>query len=117
MQEVVLDVKSALRDVISNYQLILASRSFRVAQAENLRALLVEEETLAALTPEFLDLKFTRQETLASARLQEVAALVSFDKSVAQLYRALGVGLTMNRIDFEVVGDPDFGGGGDGPPG
>ncbi|MHC4447519.1 MAG: TolC family protein [Planctomycetota bacterium] len=120
VQAVVLDVKSALRDVISTYELIQASRSFRVAQAENLRALLVEEETLAALTPEFLDLKFTRQETLASARLQEVQALVSFDKSVAQLYRAMGVGLTMNRIDFEVVGDPDVGGSGrldDGPPG
>ncbi len=103
VQEVILDVKSALRDVLSNYQLIGATRSNRVAQAENLRALLVEEETLASLTPEFLALKFQRQDLLASARRQEIDATASFDKSVSSLYRAMGVGLSMKNIDVRVV--------------
>ena len=107
VQAVVLDVKSALRDVISDYQLIQATRSFRVAQAENLRALLVEEETMAGLTPEFLNLKFQRQETLASARQEEVLALVNYDSAVAALYRAMGTGLTMNRINLEIVDQAD----------
>jgi len=107
VQAVVLDVKSALRDVISDYQLIGATRSFRVAQAENLRALLVEEETMAGLTPEFLNLKFERQETLARARQEEVLALVNYDSAVAALYRAMGTGLSMNRINIEIVDQAD----------
>ena len=103
VQEVVLDVKSALRNVLANYELIGATRSFRVAQAENLRALLVEEETLAGLTPEFLDLKFQRQEGLAIARRQEIDAIASFDRAVSTLYRAMGVGLSMKNIQVEVV--------------
>ncbi len=105
VQSVVVDVKAALRDVIANYELIQASRSFRVAQAENLRALLVEEETLAGLTPEFLNLKFQRQETLASAQREEVRALANYNKSVAALYRAMGVSLAMNRIGLEITDD------------
>jgi outer membrane protein len=106
VQNVVLDVKSALRDVVTNFELIQATRSNRIAQAENLRALLVEEETLAGLTPEFLNLKFQRQERLAFARQEELLALANFDQSVALLYKAMGTGLTMRDIDIEVVGEP-----------
>lgn len=105
VQQVIIDVKAALRDVVTNYQLIEATRSFRIAQAENLRALLVQEETMAGLTPEFLNLKFTRQETLAEARRQEIAAVVNFAKALAELYRAMGVGLKMRQIDVEIVDD------------
>jgi outer membrane protein TolC len=103
VQGVVAEVKSALRDVVSDYELIQATRAFRVAQAENLRALLAEEQTLASLTPEFLNLKFQKQESLALARLEEVAALVSYAQSVAALHRAMGTGLEMNQIDLSVV--------------
>ena len=96
----------ALRDVITNFDLISASRSFRVAQAENLRALLVEEELLASLTPEFLNLKFQQQERLATAREQELASLRNFDAAIASLYRAMGTGLEMHQIDLEVVPNP-----------
>ncbi|MCI0629645.1 MAG: TolC family protein [Phycisphaerales bacterium] len=107
VQDVILDVKAALRDVLATYELVAVTRSFRIAQAENLRALLVEEETLAGLTPEFLNLKFTRQETLATARRDEIAALVNFDKSLAELYRAMGIALKMKRIDVEVVDETE----------
>lgn len=100
VQNVIADVKAALRDVATNYELIQASRSFRIAQAENLRALLVREE-LVGLTPEFLNLKFTRQATLAQARQQELLAMINYDQAVAQLHRAMGVGLAMNGIDLE----------------
>lgn len=101
VQQVVLDVKSALRDVVTNYELTQATRSFRVAQAENLRALQVRED-LVGLTPEFLNLKFQQQETLAAARRQEMLARVNFDQSVAQLYRAMGTSLKMHQIQFEI---------------
>jgi outer membrane protein TolC len=105
VQDTVFDVKSALRNVVTNYELIGASRSFRVAQAENLRTLLVEEDTRARLTPEFLNLKFQRQETLAEARREEEAALSNYNKSLADLYRAMGVGLEMNQVELEIVDD------------
>ncbi len=108
VQDVILDVKNALRDCITNYELIQANRSSRIAAAENLRALLVEEETLAALTPEFLNLKFQRQDRLAAAQRDETASLVSYNTSVASLYRTMGIGLSMNQIQLEIV-DPEDG--------
>jgi hypothetical protein len=66
----------------------------------------VEEETLAGLTPEFLNLKFQRQERLALARAEELLALSNFDQAVAGLYRAMGTGLTMQSIDFDAAGEP-----------
>jgi len=107
VQRVVFDVKDALRDCITNYELIQANRSSRIAAAENLRTLKVEEETLAALTPEFLNLKFQRQDRLAQAQSSEIQALVNYNQSVASLYRAMGIGLAMNRIELEIVNDID----------
>ncbi len=107
VQSVVFDVKDALRDCIANYELIQANRSSRIAAAENLRTLKVEEETLAALTPEFLNLKFQRQDRLAQAQSSEIQALVNYNQSVASLHRAMGIGLAMNRIELEIVDDID----------
>ena len=106
VQQVVLEVKQALRDVVTNYELIQATRSFRVAQAENLRALMVRE-ALVGMTPEFLNLMFQRQETLATARQQELLAKVNFDQSVAQLYRAMGTGMRMHQIELETLDAED----------
>jgi outer membrane protein TolC len=102
VQNAVFDVKRALRDVVANFELLSATRSSRVAAAENLRTLIAQEETLASLTPEFLNLKLNRQESLAEARFAEVEALVAFDRAVAELYRAMGIGLEMNRISLEI---------------
>jgi outer membrane protein TolC len=103
VQDVVADVKSRLRDVMTNHELIQATRSFRIAQAANLRALRVEEDNLAELTPEFLNLKFQRQQTLAQAQREENLALSNYNKSVAALYEAMGTGLAMKGI--EVIPD------------
>lgn len=102
VQDVTLDVKTTLRDCQTDYELISATRSTRLAAGENLRALLVEEETLASLTPEFLNLKFQRQDRLAISQLDEYRALASYNTSVAALYKALGTGLEMNRVELDV---------------
>jgi len=107
VQDLVVDVKNALRDCITTYELISAARSFRLAQAETLRALLVEEQNLASLTPEFLQLKFNQQERLAEAQRQEIAALAGYNISVAELHRALGTGLAINRVELEVESRTD----------
>jgi len=113
VQAIVLDVKAALRSVVTNFELISATRSSRIASAENMRALQVEEDTMAGLTPEFLNLKFERQDSLALARQEEFLALVNFDQSLAALYRAMGTGLQMRNIAVErdnLPGMSDFDG-------
>ncbi|MBC03411.1 MAG: hypothetical protein CMJ34_08945 [Phycisphaerae bacterium] len=103
VQDVVLEVKNAIRDIDAGYALIGQARNFRLAQAENLRALEAFRETLAALTPEFLNLLFQRQERLGEAQLQETNALVAYNIAIAQLNEAVGTGLRTNGVDLVVV--------------
>jgi outer membrane protein TolC len=109
VQRVLFDVKNSIRDIRAEFALIGQARSFRLAQAENLRALEALQQTLAALTPEFLSLLFQRQDRLAQAQLQELEAMVSYNVAVADLERAMGTGLQANKIDLIVV-DPDASG-------
>jgi hypothetical protein len=53
------------------------------------------------LTPTFLNLKYQKQGALASAQAQEYQALTGFYQSLAQLYQAMGITLSMNRIAIE----------------
>ena len=106
IQQVVLDVKNAIRDIAAGYALVGQARNFRLAQAENLRSLEALRVTLAALTPEFLNLLFQRQERLGEAQLQELQSLAIYNIAIAELGRATGNGLEMNGIDLVVVG-PD----------
>ena len=106
VQQVVLEVKTALRNVSTNYQLIEQNRSSRLAAAENLRTLQVLEQTVQSLTPDFLDLKFRRQEALATAEVAELQALINYNIALAEYSRATGTALERNRIEFIV---PDGG--------
>lgn len=100
VQRVLLDVKTQLRDVETNYRLIEQNKAARIASAENLRALEVEEKTIRGLTPEFIDLKLRRQQELASAEVQELFALTEYNAKVAALYSAMGIALERNKIAF-----------------
>jgi outer membrane protein len=108
VQQVVLDVKNSLQRVATAAELIRQNRAFRLAQAENLRALLVSEKTLAALTPEFVQLKFQLQDTLARAHLQVVQSLADYNIAISELHRAMGTGLEMNAIEIDVVDGPSL---------
>jgi outer membrane protein TolC len=108
VQQVVLEVKATLRNIDTNYRLIEQTRSARLAAAENLRTLLVLEETIASLSPDFLDLKFRRQDALAVAELEELRALVDYNTSLADLSRATGEALERNGIRFIVPDAGDF---------
>ncbi|MED6307109.1 MAG: hypothetical protein VX563_03810, partial [Planctomycetota bacterium] len=100
--QTVLQVKNALRDVRTSSLLIGQTRALRLAQAENLRALRVTQKTMAQLTPEFLALKFQRQDGLATARVREVQALVEYNTAIARLFQSMGIGLQMNRIELQI---------------
>ena len=89
--------------VATNAKLVSANKSFRIAQAENLRALQVEEETLSGLTPTFLNLKLQTQAGLANARIAEFTSAVNFNKALATLYMAAGTTLEMHQISLDNV--------------
>lgn len=103
VQGTVLSVKNALTDCVSYRELVEQNRAYRLAQAENLRALLVDEKTLAALTPEFLQLKFQLQNGLAAAEDAYFASLVGYQGAIAALQRAMGTGLEANRIELDAI--------------
>lgn len=102
VQRVLADVKNGLRAVVTSYQLIEQNRASRIAAAENLRTLEVEERTFQALTPEFLDLKLRRQQALAQAESTELAARTEYNAAVGRLYASMGTALERNRIIFSV---------------
>jgi outer membrane protein TolC len=102
-QNIVLEVKNALNAVTTNGALIEQSSLSRVAQGEALRALMVEKElTNNGYSVERLNLELTQQETLANAEIAEAAALTNYNKSIVDLYAAMGTILQRNRIDFVV---------------
>ncbi len=108
LQNIALEVKNALYDVVTNYALIEQTRAARVAAAENVRTLLVEEELIRGYTVEFLDLKLRRQEALAAAEQDEIDALIQYNSSLARLYAAMGTALERNQIQFSAPDAPQL---------
>ena len=103
IQTTILDVKTNMRKLMDNAELISATRTARLATAESLRALEVERDTLASLTPTFLNLLFSTQAQLATARTNEFQAIVNYNTSVAELYQSMGIILDMHQINIEVL--------------
>ena len=103
IQTAMFSVKNSMRDVIANAELIKATRIARLASAESLRALEVEQETLASLTPTFLNLLFTTQANLASARTAEFQSIVGFNTAVVDLYKAMGTILDIHQIGLQEI--------------
>lgn len=113
IQQIILEVKGNLRQVVANHTLIDVTRTSRYAESENLRAFQVEKTVLRGFTVEQLDLEFRRQEALAAAEQAEVAALTDYNTSLAQLYATMGTALEHNNIDFRIpdADEPVEGGG------
>ncbi len=102
-QDVVLEVKIALRNVQTSYELIGATRAARRAAADNLRAIEVQEASGVALTPQFLiNQKLSTQERLANAEVQEARALTDYHNAIAVLYQSVGTLLERNGIEFRI---------------
>lgn len=101
-QTVVGDVKDALHNLASAYQVIGASRAARRAAADNLRALDEQEKAGAALTPEFLlNLKLNAEQQLAQAEINESQSLVNYNNAITTLFQATGTLLKHDEIEFQ----------------
>lgn len=118
VQQIILDAKRSLRAVVTNYRLIEQTRVSRYAQTEDLRSLEVEKQVVRGFDEQTLDLEFRRQEALAQAEQEEIAALTDYNIALAALYSAMGTALERNKVDFKVpdADDPLAAGGLDNPP-
>lgn len=97
LQQVVVEVKSALRDVETAYSLIEQTHISRLAATESLRTL-EAREVIEGITPTFLDLKLRRQEALAAAELNEITARLEYARALARLAAAQGTTLDAHGI-------------------
>lgn len=102
IDQVVLQVKQALRKVVTNYQLIQQTRVARYAATENLRSFEREMELTTGLTVVNLNLEFQRQEALAQSERDEIQAMTDYQTALSQLYAAMGTALEHNQIEFHV---------------
>lgn len=102
VQQVVLEVKNALRDTVTGYKLIAQTRAARFAATENLRALVVVIETTGGYTAFNVDQWLSRQQALALAEAEEVQALVNYNIAISRLYASTGRTLERNGINFVV---------------
>jgi len=98
LQQVALDVKSALRDVETSWEFVVQQQQNRLAQAAALEALLLRERNNEPLTPNFVDLKLNLQGALAEARRNEARAIAAYNVSIARLERAKGTLLKYNNV-------------------
>jgi len=99
-QEIVLDVKQQLRDILTSYQEIQARERSRLSAANQLEAI-IQKEAIAPLTPEFLNLKLQAQSQLAQAELSEIATSIGYNLALMKLEKAKGTLLEYNRIALD----------------
>lgn len=93
-QQVLLEVRDAVREVETNAKRVEAYRIARELAEKRLQA---EEKKLAVgLTTNYFVLEF--QEQLAAARSQEIKALIDYNLALAMLEKATGTGLENRNI-------------------
>jgi outer membrane protein len=99
-QDVVLQVKSALRTLLTNYELIGALREQRRSAADSYRSTKQKFDQGEPYTPAFLDLLFRRAQSDADAQIQEIQSLTGYNASISQFYQTLGTLMEYNGINF-----------------
>ncbi len=107
IQNVINEVKTELRQVVTEYKLVEQARITRVAAAESLRSFQVEMELQLGFTVQNLEIWFNRQTELAQAERDEINELVRYNIALARLQAAMGTALERNKIEF-IVPDAPF---------
>jgi outer membrane protein len=101
IDQVSLDVKTALRETETTWEEVYATRKARFAAADALRAVSQREEGGEALTYTFVDLKLNTQQRYAEAQQAEVQAIANYNRALAKLELAKGTILRYNNVVME----------------
>ena len=94
-------IRERIRQIRTSYLEMQATRLAVDAAAEQLEALNTVERVRGRLTPEFLQVKLSAQGSLAQARLEELAAIVSYNQALADLAMVTGTILQQYGIAME----------------
>ncbi|HVT90348.1 MAG TPA: TolC family protein [Tepidisphaeraceae bacterium] len=98
IEQISLDVKTALREVDTTWEEMVATRQARFAATDELLAIEQRQEGGEALTPTFVQLKLDTQERFAQARTSEVEATSNYNIAISQLELKKGTLLRYNNI-------------------
>jgi outer membrane protein len=92
-------VRERARRIRTNYEEIQIQQQAVDAAYIQLQVLEDTEEIRERLTPEFLLLKLQSQESLASAQVAHVKAIVDFNIALAELAQTLGTVLELHQVE------------------
>jgi len=109
--QVAVQVKERVRQVYTSFEEIKAQHAATEAARLQLEALEETERIRGRLTPEFLQVKLSAQETLAAAERAELDALVQFNGAMADLARATGTVLDLHGVQValpKILETPDL---------
>ena len=102
IDQVSLDVRTALRQVQTTWDEMYGSRRAKLAAADALSAIEEREKAEAAgLTPEFVNRKLDLQAELAQNESREAEATSNYMIAISDLERAKGTLLRYNNIVME----------------
>jgi len=98
IDQVALDVRTALRQVNTTWEERVGSRNARFAAADALAAVEEREKANEALTPDFVNRKLDLQSQLAQAEQREAQADSDYMIALSDLERAKGSLLRYNNV-------------------
>jgi outer membrane protein TolC len=101
IDQVALEVKTALRNVRTSWEEMTATRQARLAAADTLEAIVLRERNNEPLTPTFVQLKLDTQARVAEAARAESESIANYNIAVAQLERAKGTLLRYDNVLLE----------------
>lgn len=102
-QQALLEIRTAVRTVQTNYQRVRAYKAARLLAEKKLEA--EEKKLQVGLTTNYVVLQYQRD--LATAHMNEVRALTDYNLSLAALEKAQGTSLVKNNISVSPLGSQD----------
>jgi outer membrane protein len=105
IESISVEVTTAARAVVTNWQVMDSSRRSRFAAQDALRDINARVRANEPLTPEFVQLKLQEQDLYSSAMHTESQAVANYNIAIAQLEQAKGTLLRYNNV-LMVEGEP-----------
>jgi outer membrane protein TolC len=97
-------IRQRVREIHTSWEELQLQRVAVAAARVQLQALEDTEEIRGRLTPEFLELKLSAQESLADAERNELQALVDYNSAMVELRRETGTVLDLPRVKISFSG-------------
>jgi outer membrane protein len=104
-EQVLLDVSVSLQELNSSHEEIAARLAAAIAEADELRAYLVQENADAKIDANFLNRKLDAQERLARVQVILAQSILRYNVAIADIHRAQGTLLHHNNISLAEMTD------------